>query len=255
MAVEVEPRGATVIPLAPTTAMTTVAPVAAAPPATIARNLSALAMIGGFGLCIYVGAIVVACGLGAVGLAVAAVWALRRAMRTSLQAHLAQREKWERRRRRERKLEDAGVSREELAELTILADEIERRDPALAHRYDVDGILDRHVEFTLAHERCLRAMRMCDRDQLARARTEHVSRSGSRRRVMMFERRMRYWDQCKQQCDRCDEELAVLADMIRLLAQKAICPVALTDDEMVERALDELDEEETALTQLSMFGA
>src|SRR5262249_9543945 len=189
-------------------------------------------------------------GVAGLGVSIAVVYALRRAMRTSLQAHLAQREKWERRRRRERKLEDAGVSREELAELQILADEIERRDPGIASRFDVDAILDRHVEFTLAHERCLRAMRMCDRDQLARARTEHVARTGSRRRAAMFERRMRYWDQCKQQCDRCDEELAVLADMIRLLAQKAICPQALVDDEMVERVLDELDEAEHALRQL-----
>jgi hypothetical protein len=245
-------RGATVIPFSPSTAITTVPQ--AQPPAKIARNVGALATVAGVGTCMYLGALIVALGVGALGVSIAVIYALRRAMRSSLEAHFAQRERWERRRRRERKLEDAGVSREELAELQILADEIERRDPLLARRYDVDAMLDRHVEFTLAHERCLRAMRMCDRDQLARARTEHVSRTGSRRRAAMFERRMRYWDQCKQQCDRCDEELAVLADMVRLLAQKAICPPAMVDDEMVERVLDELEEEESALRQLSMFG-
>jgi hypothetical protein len=254
MAVEVDLRGATVIPFSGSTALATVTPPTSAPPAKIVRNVGALSTVVGVGFCMYLGALVMALGVAGLGLTVAAVYALRRAMRQSLAAHLAQREKWERRRRRERKLEDAGVSREELAELTILSDEIERRDPGLAARYDVDAILDRHVEFTLAHERCLRAMRMCDRDQLARARTEHVSRSGSRRRAAMFERRMRYWDHCKAQCDRCDEELAVMADMIRLLAQKAICPPALGDDDMVERVIEELDEEEHALRQLSMFG-
>jgi len=173
-------------------------------------------------------------------------------MRHGLDAHFARKRKLDRRRTRERRLEEAGVSRDALAELTILGDEIERRDPQLAMRYDVDDMLDRHVELTLAHERCLRAMRMCDRDQLARARCEHLSRpGGSRRRAAMFERRIRYWDQCKAQSDRCDEELAVLADMIRLLAQKAICPETLIDEEPIEHRLDTLDDEESALSQLT----
>jgi hypothetical protein len=256
MGAEVEAvRGGAVIPIPTSTTIVAASPSCSEPPASVARPATALAIMASIGVGLYAGTLLIAVGLILVVLGFATLRAMRHTLRHGLDAHFERKRKLDRRRARERRLEEAGVSRDALAELTILADEIERRDEELATRYDVEEMLDRHVELTLAHERCLRAMRMCDRDQLARARCEHLSRpGGSRRRASMFERRIRYWDQCKAQSDRCDEELAVLADMIRLLAQKAICPTALMDDDLIERRLDDLDEEETALSSLSVLG-
>jgi hypothetical protein len=95
-------------------------------------------------------------------------------------------------------------------------------------------------------------MRMADRDHLARARAEHLTAPGSRRRAEVFERRIRCWDQARQQADQCADELATLADLVRLLAQKAACPEPLLDDDLLDRRLGELDEEERAYRQLSV---
>jgi hypothetical protein len=223
-----------------------------APPMT--RTIVALGVMASIGAGLYAGTLLVTVGLLVLVLGLASVRAARGAFRHGLDAHFERRRRAERRRIRERRLDELGVSHDALAELTILGDEIERRDPELHARFEVDEMLDRHVELTLAHERCLRAMRMADRDQLARAKLEHLNRpGGSRRRADMFERRLRYWDQCKAQADRCDEELAVMGDMIRLLAQKAICPSSLIEDDLVERRLGELDDEEVALHQLSLL--
>lgn len=216
----------------------------------------ALGVMASIGAGVYAGTLLVAVGLIVVVLTLASFRAGRRAMRRGLTAHVARKRRAERRRARERKLDDAGVARDGLAELVVLGDEIERRDPALFSRHEIEDLLDRHVELTLVHERCLRAMRMADRDQLVRARCEHRNRpGGSARRADMFDRRIRYWDQCKLQADKCDEELAVLADLIRLLAQKAICPTTFTADDLIDRRLGELDDEETALHQLSLLDA
>src|SRR5262249_25084635 len=136
-------------------------------------------------------------------------------------------------------------------ELTLLSDEVERLDPELAQRFDLEDLLDRHVALALAHERCVRAMRMADRDHLVRSRAA----IDGRRRVDMFERRIRYWDQCKAQADRCAEEMATVADLVRLLAQKAACPDIVFEDDVLERRLWELDEEESAFHLLSAGSA
>ena len=244
------------IPLPTTAALAVVPASSAAPPATVARPAAGLGVLASIGAGVWAGAVIVTLGMLVIVLAAISAFAARKALRRGFDAHLRHKARAERRRMRGVKLEEAGVSRDALAELTILADEIERRDAALAKRYDLDGMLDRHVELALAHERCLRAMRMCDREQLARARREHLSRpDGSHRRADMFDRRIKSWDRCKAQADRCDEELAVLADMMRLLAQTAICPPTLVDDQPFERGLDELDDEHTALRQLSMLGS
>jgi hypothetical protein len=244
------------IPLPVTATLAVVQSPSAAPPATLATPAAGFGVLASIGAGIWAGAVIVTLGLLVFVFAAVAAYAARKPLRRALDRHLEHKARAERRRMRGVRLEEAGVSRDQLAELTILADEIERRDPSLARRYDLDEMLDRHVELSLAHERCLRAMRMCDREQLARARREHLSRpDGSHRRADMFERRMKSWDRCKAQADRCDEELAVLADMMRLLAQTAICPPTLVECEPIEHGLDQLDDEHTALHQLSMLGS
>jgi hypothetical protein len=244
---------AALVPLPVPTAVVAAHP--PSPPTIFARPAMAFGVMAAVGAGLYAGTLLVAVGIVLAMLGLVSLRGVRRACRRGLDSHLERKQRNERRRGRERRLEDAGVSREALAELSVLADEIERRDAALWRRHEVDDLLDRHVELTLVHERCLRAMRMCDRDQLSRARCEHASRpGGSKRRADMFDRRIRYWDQCKEQADRCDEELAVLGDLVRLLAQRAMCPASLVDNDLIERRLGDLDDEESAMHQVAMIG-
>ena len=215
------------------------------------RPMTVLGIMVGLGIGVYVGSLMLALVLVAATLTAAGVRAARAALRDGLGRAAERKRRIERRRRRERLLAEAQIPRDALLELTILADEIVRQDARLAERFEVEDLLDRHVDLMLAHERCLRAMRMADRDHLARARAEHLNAPGSRRRAEVFERRIRCWDQARDQADRCAEELATLADLVRLLAQKAACPEPLLDDDLLDRRLGELDEEEHAYRQLS----
>lgn len=218
----------------------------------IARPLAALGAVGAIGVGLYVGSLLLAVVLVAATLGIAGVASARLGLQRSFQAYLVRRRRFERRRERDDLLERSGVPRDTLVELTMLADEIERLDPQLAHRFELEDLLDRHVALSLAHDRCLRAMRMADRDYLVRMRNDLGAR---RRRADMFDRRIRYWDQCKAQADQCADELATLADLVRLLAQKAACPEVLIDDDILARRLWELDEEESALRLLSIGNA
>jgi hypothetical protein len=216
------------------------------------RPMTVLGVMVGLGIGVYIGSLLLAVALVAMTLGAAAIRAARSSMKDGMSRHALRRARFERRRRRERLLTESGVPRDALLELTVLADEIERQDPALAARFEIDDLLDRHVDLMLAHERCLRAMRMADRDQLARARAEHLNTPASRRRADVFERRIRCWDQAREQADHCADELATLADLVRLLAQRAACPDIVFDDDVLDRRLGELDEEESAMRQLSV---
>jgi hypothetical protein len=219
------------------------------------RPMTALGVMLGLSVGVYVGSLLVAVVLVAIALGAAALRGLHGHLRHGIGRHAARRRHWERRRLRDRRLADAGIPREGLLELTILADEIARVDAALAQRFDLDDLLDRHVELALAHDRCLRAMRMADREHLSRARADQLAANGSRRRAEVYERRIRCWDLARERADRCADELATLADFVRLLAQKAACPDVLLDEDGLDRRLGELDEEEHAFRQLSAGGS
>jgi hypothetical protein len=153
-----------------------------------------------------------------------------------------------RRHLREGRLAVAGVPRDGLLELTAMVDDIEQHDPSLVRRYELDELLDHHVEVALTRERCVRAMRMADRDALAGSLDSAAQTS---RRGRFVARRIRYWDRCRAQAERCSEELQSTAELIRLLAQRAACPDLGFDIDALDRRVADLDEEEAALRQLA----
>ena len=159
----------------------------------------------------------------------------------------ARRQRRQRRAARERILPLASFGRDTLAELTRLVDEIELADPEVAQRFDLEGLLDRHVGLTLGHERALRAVAMSDRTQLARMRESYRADPRAHpRRVEMCDRRIKCQLACEQAADWYADELAIVSDLIRLLAQRVACPEETAPDDIVERQLAELDEDEAA---------
>ena len=152
-----------------------------------------------------------------------------------------------RRAARMRKLPVGSLGRDVLNELTYLADEVACRDPALAERLDLEGLLDRHVVLTLAHERALRAVAMVDRAQLERlCNALAADPRASPRRREMSQRRLRCQLECEAKAARIADELAIVSDLIRLIAQRAASPDELVVDEVIERQLAELDAQDAA---------
>src|SRR5690242_12474194 len=144
MAVDVNaPRTAALCLAPPPTALVEVQPPSA--PTVFARPVTALGVMASIGVGLYAGTLLLSIGLIAAVMAIACLPAVRVVLRRGLQGHAERRARYERRRSRERRLDEAGVAREGLSELVVLGDEIEKRDPKLAHRYDVDDLLDRHV--------------------------------------------------------------------------------------------------------------
>lgn len=151
----------------------------------------------------------------------------------------AERKTWRlRREARERALQATfgGIT---LAELTHLADEIAAHDPELASRLDLEGLLDRHVELTLGHEQALRAAGMSDRRQLERLRE---SAKGHPRRIELAERRLRCLDECEARVKWYADELVIVGELIRLVAQRVACPEGPPRDDTVTHDLAELDD-------------
>lgn len=191
-------------------------------------------------------------GALAIVLVLATVWVAGLAMSTAPLRELrlsraARRQRRQRRAARERALPLASYGRDTLTELTRLVDEIELADPDLAQRFDLEGLLDRHVGLTLGHERALRAVAMSDRTQLSRMRESYRADPRAHpRRLEMCDRRIKCQQECEQAADWYADELAILSDLIRLLAQRVSCPDEAPTDDIIERQLAELDEDEAA---------
>ena len=185
-------------------------------------------------------------------LAVIAMKAGATPMRRAVAASSARRTRRRRREARDRALPRGNAGRDALIELTMLVDEIAADDPVLAGRLDLEGLLDRHVELTLAHERALRAVRLADRTQLERMRASFRWDPDTKAsRLELCERRIRCLDECEARAEQLADELAMLADMIRLIAQRVACPDDSLEDDVVGRHLAELDEDDAARRQLA----
>ncbi|HEY1550963.1 MAG TPA: hypothetical protein VGG28_24210 [Kofleriaceae bacterium] len=191
--------------------------------------------------------------VGATGLAgILLVRAGIEPLREALIAYAARRTHAQRRRARERALATATLGgRETLAELVKLADEIEASAPDVARRFEIEELLDRYATLAVAHEQAVRAAGMFDRTELERARDACRAASADKRRLDLYERRLRSQDQCRARVDSLANELALAADLIRLVAQRVACPDELLLDDRVDRQLAELDEDDAARSQLS----
>jgi hypothetical protein len=157
---------------------------------------------------------------------------------------------------REQKLVQADIfARQRFGELSGLVDEIERSEPALADRFELQALLDHYCGLAVAHERCAEAMRRADRGALARELERGRSKPSSarlRRRLEIIEHRIRCWDETERRAEELSEELAAVAEFIHLVAQRAACPWDDFEVEAeLERRLWDFEEQEDALRQLS----
>jgi hypothetical protein len=153
---------------------------------------------------------------------------------------------------RDRALGATSFGRGTLAELTRLVDEIERLDPDLAERIDLQAMLDRYVALTTALERASRAVSMSDRVQLERIRDAYRSDpDANAKRLEMCERRLQCHQQCEAKVEWLADESAIVADFIRLVAQRAACPDDPLPDDTIERQLSELEADDAARRQLA----
>jgi hypothetical protein len=125
------------------------------------------------------------------------------------------------------------------------------RDPELAERLDLETLLERYVASSVAHTRAIRAARMSDRAQLERIRDGHrADPDRDPRRLELCERRIRCLDQCEAAIRSLDDDLAVIADLIRLAAQRTACPDAPPTDDTFDSCIAELDGRDAAAAEL-----
>ena len=156
---------------------------------------------------------------------------------------------------RQTQLLRAGIEPSAIVELSTLVELIEDADGGwIARRFALDELLDRYVGIAIAHQRCIHALQSTDRSLLLRtlaATAPNLGTAGSTCRRQLLERRIATWDRTAAQTTRLEDELASITDLIRLLAQRAACPDALADCELIESRLAELDAEDAALHQLT----
>lgn len=163
----------------------------------------------------------------------------------ALREHRARRARRLRRHARERMLPALSFGREVLGELTRLVDEIEIHAPELARRLDLETLLDRHVALTIGHERALRALGMADRTQLERMRDGLITDPRTNLlRLELCERRLECHLACQRTAIWFSDELAIVSDLIRLIAQRVACPDHLDGEEWIQRPLAELDDDD-----------
>lgn len=177
----------------------------------------------------------------------------RERLRAGFAARAARRAHAARRRARERALDGSGFGAgEALAELAGLVDGIVANAPEIAARLELEDLLDRHVTLALARERAVRAAAMFDRGQLELARDAcFADPSIDRRRLELCERRLRTQEQCEARVHQLGNELSLIADLIRLIAQRVAYPEEPALDDRIERYLVEMDEQDAACEQLA----
>jgi hypothetical protein len=221
----------------------------------VTHPASKLTLLVGFGMATLCASV----ALAAVFLAATTVTAWFVSGSTHVQAYFDQQhtvqDRRERLGQRQLQLTRAGVEPAGLIELSALVDAVEDSDGGwTARRFQLDELLDRYVSVAIAHQRCLHAMQATDRSLLLRALAatpNGIVAEGTRCRRQLLERRIATWDRTALQATRFEDELAAITDLVRLLAQRAACPDALVDGDLVEWRLAELDAEDAALHQLT----
>ncbi|HET9625355.1 MAG TPA: hypothetical protein VFP84_28500 [Kofleriaceae bacterium] len=154
--------------------------------------------------------------------------------------------------RRVRRLRPAGATRQQhYDELRALVEEVERRDPGEAVRYELQDLLEHFVDLAVSHQRCADALRLAGASALPNAFSVlDVSRSARRRDIL--QRRIRHRDECLAMMAKLTDEIEGIDDLIRLVIQRVAAthaPVEL--DRELDRRLWELDEVDAAMRQLS----
>ncbi len=148
-------------------------------------------------------------------------------------------------------LRPTGVVRQaQYVELRDLVESIERDDAGEASRFELQDLLNHFVEVSVAHQRCLNALRLAGGELPVAVPMIDAPRSKRRREIQA--RRIRHRDECLRRIERLGDELEATDELIRLLAQRVACPLLHGDlDREIERRLWELDEVDAAIEQLS----
>lgn len=146
-----------------------------------------------------------------------------------------------RRRRRAQRLLYVHIPTDELDELTAIVDTAVRAD-ATVDAADLEELLDRYAETAVARDRCAEVVRREAITELAR-RHDHARRIAQRRRKRAIARRIAWWHRCEARLVALDEQLADIADLIRIYADRATAPALdfLLEADAVTPLLERLD--------------
>ncbi len=161
------------------------------------------------------------------------------------------RERSQRESARFRALRTTGVVRQtQYVELRDLVEGIELGDAGEAARFELQDLLGHFVEVSVAHQRCLDALRLAGGELPVAVPMIDAPKSKRRREIQA--RRIRHRDECLRRIERLGEELEATDELVRLVAQRVACPMLPHDlDREIERRLWELDEVDAAIEQLS----
>ncbi len=162
-----------------------------------------------------------------------------------------QRERLRRESVRFKALRPTGIVRQtQYIELRDLVEGVEATDRAEAERFELQDLLEHFTSVAIAHQRCLDALRLAGAELPLTVPIIDPPRSKRRREIQA--RRIRHRDECLRRIEQLSDEIEAIDELIRLVAQRAACPVVNADlDREIERRLWELDEVDTALDSLS----
>lgn len=148
-------------------------------------------------------------------------------------------------------LRPTGVVRQtQYIELRGLVEGVEQTDAHEATRFELQDLLDHFVKVSIAHQKCLDALRLAGNDLPLTVPMIDAPRSKRRREIQA--RRIRHRDECLHRIDRLGDEIDAIDELVRLVAQRVACPSMTSDlDREIDLRLWELDEVDEALTQLS----
>jgi hypothetical protein len=147
--------------------------------------------------------------------------------------------------RRVHRVEHAGPGRaHQYRELADLVEEVERADPAGAHRFELEPLLDQFVELARCQRRCIESLRYAPP-----AEAPVILRSAMRDDILA--RRVRRREDCRRQIERLGDDLAAIDELLHLVAHSvAATPSATETAAELQRRLWELDELDSAMAQL-----
>ena len=160
------------------------------------------------------------------------------------------RERCQREAARLRQLRPTGpVRQQQYIELRELVEQVERTNAAEAARFDLQDLLDLFVRHAISHQRCLEALRLAGSHDLPQ---NTLALDRSKRRKDIIVRRMKHREECLRRVERLSDELEAIDELVRLVAQRAACPMLEPElGREIERRLWELDEIDAAYKQLS----
>lgn len=157
--------------------------------------------------------------------------------------------------RRWKALRPAGPPRQaQFGELRTLVEDVERTAAHEATQFELQALLDQFVQLAIDHQRCLDAIRIATSDLPTEVAPAPSMLSMRRREIVA--RRLQHRETAVLRAHCLADELGTIDELIRLIAQRAACPILETEvDREVSaticRQLWELDELDAAYAQIS----